>query len=153
MPSLELLVFEDWTDALAASEHVPAGHEFEVDRYGPVEQTERDRTIAYPAPSPDGQFDRVERPDHEIALEHTLTVRTETLLDPGDTPVLEALDPHYLWIVKASRADPTRDGLAYDTRYQGRVFSKDDQGRPTGRMITQWEIVLYVNEDNPEVAG
>ncbi len=82
-------------------------------------------------------------------VEHTLQLRCECRVT-GDEPDA-ALDPIYVWTVKAVTADPTLSGLAYSIDEQTTAWDAEQRDRTYGALAVDFEITYTTVRGDPAV--
>ena len=132
----------------------PEGVTVHRDRTRPIERDKLPAIVLYAA-SPDVRTreETVRRSDHDT-VERTFTAMVEgrVVVRPDESPDA-AIDPLYVWTVKALRADPTLGGLAMDVRETGTDIIAAEFDKTYAAFGTTFEVVYFTAEDDPEVQG
>jgi hypothetical protein len=148
MPSRRELVMQAIVAVLDAPGK-PEGVTVHRSRHIPIERDELPALVVYRARPPvGGRSEEVIRPDHDTQVERRLNVRIEARVTSANPE--PALDPLYLWVVKALREDPTLGGLVLDLQEQGSDTDAAELGKPVGAEGIDFEATYITDENNPE---
>lgn len=148
MPSIRERIIQNRREALDGPGK-PTGVTVHRYRIRPIERDDLPAYVAYPSNPPiGGQSETVERLDHDSGVERSMNLRIEIRVS-GEEPD-EAIDEHYVHVVRAMRADPTCGGLALDCEEVATTFDAADLGKAVGAAAVDFEITYLTSEDDPE---
>jgi len=139
--------------AMTALEQSASPNPAVVHRYRtrPIERDQLPAIVLYPTVPPGrGQSELVQRLDHDDGLERTLNLRAECRAEVAEGEIADAVvDPLYLWVVTALRADPTLGGLAVDLQERAVSYDAAESGRIFAACAVDFEVTYYTAEDDP----
>lgn len=122
-------------------------------RTRPIHADKLPAWVVYPITAPAGESERVARRPAGGKVDRTVNIRVElrVVAEPPQAPD-EALDPHYVAIVKSLMGEPTLGGLALDIEERATSFDAAEHDQVYAAAATDFDVTYATAEIDPEQA-